>query len=72
MKDRGLLKEGYKADVVVFDPETVNDHATYIDIHKYSTGIEHVIINGKTSIEDGEYNNTFNGKVLLSTEDKKR
>jgi len=72
MKDRGLLKEGYKADVVVFDPETVNDHATYIDVHQYSTGINHVIINGKMSIEDGKYNNTFNGKVLLSTEDKKR
>ncbi len=72
MKDRGLLKEGYKADIVVFDPEAVSDHATYIDVHQYSTGITHVIINGKMSVENGTYNNTFNGKVLLSTEDKKR
>jgi len=71
-KDRGLLAEGYKADIVIFDPETLSDQATYIDPHQYSTGITHVIINGKLSIERSQFNGRLNGKVLLSTEDKKR
>ncbi len=68
LKDRGLLLEGYKADVVIFDPEKVEDKATFLDPHQYSTGFEYVIVNGKISIENAEYNKTLNGKVLLSTE----
>ncbi|MCK4264473.1 MAG: D-aminoacylase, partial [Candidatus Aminicenantes bacterium] len=67
MKDRGLLLRGYKADIIVFDPETVRDNGTYADSRQYSTGIEHVIIDGKISIENGEYNDALNGKVLLLT-----
>jgi len=65
MKDRGLLLRGYKADVVIFDPETIRDNATYADSRRYATGVEYVIINGKISIEKGEYNGALNGKVLL-------
>jgi N-acyl-D-aspartate/D-glutamate deacylase len=72
IRDRGLLKEGYKADIVVLNPETVTDSATYIDPHRYSSGIAHVIVNGKISIEDSEFNAALNGRVLLSTKDKKR
>jgi len=70
LKDRGLLLEGYKADVVIFDPEKVEDKATFLDPHQYSTGFEYVIVNGRISIEKAEYNKTLNGKVLLSTEDR--
>ena len=70
LKDRGLLLEGYKADVVIFDPEKVEDKATFLDPHQYSTGFEYVIVNGEVSIEKGEYNKTLNGKVLLSTENR--
>lgn len=46
LRDRGLLRGGYFADVVVFNPATVQDHATYERPHQYPTGIEHVIVNG--------------------------
>ncbi|MEA3420952.1 MAG: amidohydrolase family protein, partial [Acidobacteriota bacterium] len=70
MKDRGLIKEGYKADIVIFDPETVRDNSTNSDAHQYSTGTKYVIVNGKMSIENGEYNGVLNGKLLLLTENK--
>jgi len=70
IKDRGLLKKGYKADIVIFDPETVRDNATNSDAYQYSTETEYVIINGKISIEKGEYNGALNGKMLLLTENK--
>jgi len=70
LADRGLVLEGYKADLVIFNPDTVRDNATYIDNHKYSTGIDYVIVNGKVTIENGEYNKTLNGQVLLLTENK--
>ncbi len=70
MKDRGLLKKDYKADIVVFDPETVRDNSTYADSRQYCSGVEYVIVNGKISIENGEYNNTLHGKLLLLTENK--
>lgn len=68
LKERGMLLKGYKADIVIFDPETVRDNATYADSRKYSTGTEYVIIVGKISVEKGKYNGSLNGKVLLLTE----
>ncbi|MGB3861496.1 MAG: D-aminoacylase [Candidatus Aminicenantaceae bacterium] len=68
MKDRGLLKKGYKADIVIFDPETVRDKGTHSDARQYSTGTEYVVVNGKISIEEGKYNGVLNGKLLLLTE----
>ena len=68
MKDRGLLKKGYKADIVIFDPETIVDKGTHSDARQYSTGTKYVIVNGKISIEEGKYNGILNGKLLLLTE----
>jgi len=70
IKDRGLLKKGYKADVAIFDPETIRDKATFDDARQYSTGTKYVIVNGKISIENGKYSGALNGKLLLSTENK--
>ncbi|HDZ24937.1 MAG TPA: D-aminoacylase, partial [Candidatus Aminicenantes bacterium] len=70
MKSRGLLKKGYKADIAIFDPDTIKDNATFADARQYSTGTEYVIVNGKISIENGEYDGALNGKLLLSTENK--
>ena len=47
LNDRGLLLEGFKADIVIFNPETVRDNATYADAHKYATGVEYVIVGGQ-------------------------
>jgi N-acyl-D-amino-acid deacylase len=65
MKDRGVLLEGYKADITIFNPETVQDKATYANAHQYATGIEYVIVNGKVSVNKGKFNGSLNGKVLL-------
>jgi len=64
LDQRGYLKENYYADIVVFNPETVIDNATFTDPHQYPTGIEHVIVNGKVTVENGEHTDTFAGKVL--------
>ncbi len=62
--DRGLLKTGFVADIVVFDPDSIQDNATYSDPHQYSSGILAVLISGKPVIENGEYNGTLTGKPL--------
>jgi N-acyl-D-amino-acid deacylase len=54
LTDRGTLKAGQHADVVVFDPATIQDHATYAEPHQYSTGVAHVIVNGVLALENGE------------------
>lgn len=61
---RGELKEGYFADVVVFDPETVQDHATFVEPHQYATGMLHVFVNGKQVLKDGEHTGATPGRVV--------
>ena len=68
MRDRGILVRGHKADIIIFDPETVQDNATYTDARQYSSGIDYVIVNGKVTIEQGEYNGVLSGKLLLLTD----
>jgi N-acyl-D-amino-acid deacylase len=62
--DRGIIKEGYKADIVVFNPETVTDTATYREPHQYPIGIEYVIVNGKVTIAEGNHTGVLAGRVL--------
>ena len=61
---RGLLRAGYFADVVVFDPETIQDHATFEDPARYSTGILYVFVNGKLVLHHGEHTGALPGRVL--------
>jgi N-acyl-D-aspartate/D-glutamate deacylase len=70
LKKRGLLVEGHRADIAVFNPATVEDKATYAAPAVYSTGVECVIVNGKVSVEGGKYNGSLNGRMLLLTENK--
>ncbi len=62
--ERGRLKKGYFADVVVFDPATVQDHATYEKPHQLATGVEHVWINGVRALHDGEATRAPSGRVI--------
>jgi len=61
---RGCLKTGYYADVVVFDPATIQDHATYEKPHQYSNGVAHVLVNGVPVIRDGEHTGAKPGQVV--------
>ena len=70
LKKRGLLAEGFKADIAVFNPDTVRDNTTYATPLMYSTGVESVIVNGKVSVEGGKSNGALNGRMLLLTENK--
>jgi len=62
--DRGVIKQGMWADLVVFDPASVHDVATYQDPNRYSVGMQHVIVNGVAVIEDGKMTGKLPGKVL--------
>ena len=63
IKDRGMLKAGYFADVVVFDPAKVQDHATYEKPHQYATGMVHVFVNGTQVLRNGEHTGALPGRV---------
>ncbi len=61
---RGELQEGYFADVVVFDPETIQDNATFVEPHQYATGVVHVFVNGEQVLKDGEHTGATPGRVV--------
>lgn len=64
IKKRGWLKPGCFADVVIFDPETIQDHATFTEPHQYSTGMRHVFVNGVQVLKDGEHTGARSGRVV--------
>jgi N-acyl-D-amino-acid deacylase len=64
IRGRGLLAEGQFADVVVFDPETITDHATFEEPHQYATGVDHVFVNGVQVLSDGEHTGATPGRVV--------
>lgn len=67
LTDRGVLREGMKADVIVFDPAQVRDRSTYEDPHHFSEGVSHVIVNGRFALRDGRMSGELPGKVLRSS-----
>jgi N-acyl-D-amino-acid deacylase len=64
LRDRGVIRVGAKADLVVFDARRVADRATYEDPHRYPVGIEHVLVNGRFVVKDGEHTGSLPGRVL--------
>jgi N-acyl-D-amino-acid deacylase len=64
IQSRGKLAPGYFADVVVFDPAKVQDHATFEKPHQYSTGVQHVFVNGTQVLRDGEHTGAKPGRVV--------
>ncbi len=68
LKDRGYLRPGCYADVVVFDPAAYRDVATYDRPHQYAAGVRYLFVNGKAAIEEGKYTEALAGKVLRHPE----
>ncbi|MFZ1788794.1 MAG: D-aminoacylase [Saprospiraceae bacterium] len=64
IKKRGLLKEGFFADLVLFDPKTIQDQATFEKPMQYATGMQHVFVNGVQVLKDGEHTGALPGKVV--------
>ena len=64
LRYRGSLTTGYYAGVVVFDPETIQDHATFENLHQYATGVSHVLVNGVPVLEDEEHTGATPGRVV--------
>lgn len=62
--ERGILKPGNFADIAIFDPATIQDHATFADPHRYSTGVRHVFVNGVQVLRDGEHTGATPGRVV--------
>ena len=64
LKRRGWLKPGYFADIVVFDPARIQDHATYEKPHQYATGVAHVFVNGVQVLKNGGHTGAKPGRVV--------
>jgi N-acyl-D-amino-acid deacylase len=64
LKDRGLLKEGYFADIVVFDPNNIQDHSTYVKPHQLASGVKDVIVNGQLALSDGIATGAHSGQFV--------
>jgi N-acyl-D-amino-acid deacylase len=64
LRDRGRLVPGGLADVVVFDPRRVEDHATFADPHRFATGVEHVVVNGEAVLRGGRLTQARPGRVV--------
>ena len=62
--DRGLVREGAAADIVIFDPEKVEDRATFVNPHQYSAGFDYVLVNGKIAVEGGKLTSARGGCIL--------
>ncbi|MBR9989280.1 MAG: amidohydrolase family protein, partial [Gemmatimonadetes bacterium] len=64
LRRRGALQPGHYADIVVFDPATIQDHATFDQPHQYATGVQHVFVNGVQVLRDGEHTGELPGRVV--------
>jgi len=72
LKRRGTLKVGYFADIAIFDPAKIEDHATFENPHQYATGMNHVFVNGIQVLKDGEHTGAKPGRALRGPGYKKR
>lgn len=68
LKDRGIIKSGYWADLVIFNPNTIIDNATFDAPHQYPTGISYVIVNGQVAVENQKKTNILSGKILKKSD----
>jgi N-acyl-D-amino-acid deacylase len=64
LRERGALRAGYFADVVLFDPEQIRDHATFDDPHRYATGMRYVLVNGDLVLDQGKHTGALPGRVV--------
>jgi N-acyl-D-amino-acid deacylase len=64
IRRRGALRPGYFADIVVFDPDSISDQATFEQPHQYATGVRHVFVNGTQVLRDGEHTGARPGRVV--------
>jgi N-acyl-D-amino-acid deacylase len=64
LADRGLVEHGFYADLVVFDPDRIQDHATFDDPHRYASGVSEVVVNGTLALRDGEPTAELPGRVV--------
>jgi N-acyl-D-aspartate/D-glutamate deacylase len=64
LKDRGIVREGFAADLTVFDPATVKDESTYAEPHRYPSGIPYVIVNGTVAVDGGRMQGARAGRIL--------
>ena len=69
LRDRGLLKPGFSADITVFDPESIAERATYEEPHQYAAGVETVLVNGIKTLQGGEHTGALGGKILRRQQD---
>ena len=70
LSDRGLLSEGYKADVVIFDLERLRDRATVLEPDRFSEGIDYVMVNGVFTVEGGQFTDALPGEVIRRGESR--
>lgn len=64
IRDRGLIRPGFYADIAAFDESRIRDHATFDDPHRYSEGVVHLLVNGEPAIRDGEVTGTLAGRPI--------
>ena len=65
LKDRGLIKKGFSADIVIFDKDKIEDLANFEHPYRYPRGISYVLINGQIAIDEGNYTGALAGTVLI-------
>ena len=72
LRDRGQLREGFRADVAVLDLDELRDTATFFEPHQYAEGVDYVFVNGQLVVEDGRLTGALPGRVLTMDDSRRR